>query len=288
MIKAFNAAMDYIEAHLSETIYDEQLAQVAGCSSYHFRRMFSSLADMPLSAYIRGRRLSRAAAELQHGDIRVIDLAVRYGYTSADSFSRAFQAFHGITPTEAREPSAPLKVLLPIKFQLTVQGGNEMDYRIIEKGAFKLVGIQKRITLQYEGANPEAAAMWQSLTPADIAELKGIANIDPIGLLSASFNFEDGRGDGSQLDQFLGVATDKPHAERWQVLEVVAGTWAVFTVRGAFPDAMQQTWARIFAEWLPSADYQLRDAPEILWNEGADTTKPDYHSEIWIPVERRG
>jgi AraC family transcriptional regulator len=285
MIKQFNHAMDYIEKHLADDIDFELVAQQAGCSEYHFRRLFSFLSGMPLSVYIRRRRLSESAVMLRHQNVRVIDLAVIYGYTSADAFSRAFQRFHGLTPTEARHASASVKVVSPIKFQLVVNGGNEMEYRLVEKDRFHIVGIQKQITLQYEGVNPEATAMWQSLTETDIRTLKSMATVEPIGLLSASVNFTEGRNEGTQLDQYIGVATDQPNPDgRWQVLDVPASPWVVFTVRGQFPETMQNTWARIFAEWFPSSEYELSEGPEILWNEGPDTRKPDYHSEIWLPV----
>lgn len=286
-LKQFTLAMRYIEANLTSDIDYEKVARLAGCSEYHFRRMFSFLSGMTLSEYIRQRRLSQAAVELRQSDLRVIDIAVKYGYTSADAFTRAFQALHGITPTEARMEGATLKVILPIVFQLTVQGGIEMDYRIVEKGPFHIIGLKKRITLIYEGVNPEAAAMWQSLTQEDILALKAMSDVEPHGLLSVSVNFTEGRAEGTQLDQFVGVATTQSHADRWAVLPVQASTWAVFTARGEFPKALQDTWARIYAEWFPISGYELNTGPEIVWTESKDRPLTDYHNEIWIPVVKK-
>lgn len=284
-LKQLNLAMDYIESHLDDDIDFERVAQLACCSEYHFRRMFSFLSGISLSEYIRHRRLSQAALELRQSEIKVIDLAVKYGYDSPDAFSRAFQSFHNLTPTEARTEGVALKAVPPMTFQLTIQGGNKMDYRIIEKPAFYIAGISKRVTLQYEGINPEIASMWQSLTPDMITTMKGMSNIEPQGLISASVNFEEGRGEGSQLDQYIGVAIDKMPDGDWAVLNVPASTWAVFTARGTFPDALQNVWGRIYAEWFPMSGYEISPGPEILWNESKDTTLPDYHSEIWIPVQ---
>ena len=135
-LKQMNLAMDYTEEHLSGEIDFKILSQTACCSEYHFRRMFSFLARMSLSEYIRQRRLSVAATELRGAKSKVIDIAMKYGYDSPDSFTRAFQAFHGVTPTEARQSNVVLKAFPPMTFQLTIKGGNEMDYNIIEKETF--------------------------------------------------------------------------------------------------------------------------------------------------------
>lgn len=286
-LKQLNLAMHYIESTLAGEIDFQKVAQLAGCSEYHFRRMFSFLSGISLSEYIRRRRLSQAAVELRHSSIKVIDLAVKYGYDSPDSFARAFQGLHGLTPTEARMEGVLLKAVPPMTFQLTIQGGNEMEYRIVDKEAFYIVGLKKRVSLIYEGVNPEIAEMWQSLTAEDIQTLKQMSNAEPAGLLSASLNFTEGRAEGSQLDHFIGVAAAKPAAEKWDVLAVPASTWAVFTARGKFPDALQNVWGRIYAEWFPMSGYEVSEGPEILWNESKDTSLPDYHSEIWIPVVKK-
>lgn len=286
-IQQFNQAMHYIDTHLAGTIDFQIVAQLACCSEYHFRRMFSFLAGMTVSEYIRRRRLSEAAVELRQSDIKVIDLALKYGYDAPDAFSRAFRKLHGVTPTEARRGDAALKAIPPVTFQLTVQGGHTMDYRLIDKPAFYFAGIKKRVTLIYEGVNPAIAAMWDTLTQDDLATLKGLSAVEPRGLLLASTNFSESRAEGSELDQWIGVATAQPEVDGWDVLPVPASTWGVFTVRGPFPETLQQTWARIFAEWFPASGYEISEGPEILWNEGKDTSLPNYHSEIWLPIKKR-
>jgi AraC family transcriptional regulator len=279
--------MRYIEANLAGDIDFQKVAQIACCSEYHFRRMFSFLSGMALNEYIRRRRLSEAAIELRHSRIKVIDLALKYGYDSPDSFSRAFRALHGIPPSQARMQGASLIAVPPMTFQLTVNGGHEMEYRIIEKDAFNIVGLKKRVTLVYNGVNPEIAAMWQSLTPDDITALKALCNVEPSGLVSASGNFAEGRAEGTQLDHFIGVATTDSDSGKWQSLAVAASTWAVFTARGKFPDALQNVWARIYAEWFATSGYEISEGPEMLWNESKDTAVPNFHSEIWIPVVKK-
>ena len=286
-LKQLNEAMAYIESNLAGEIDFRRVEQLAGCSEYHFRRMFSFLAGMSLSEYIRLRRLSQAAMDLRESPIRVIDVAVKYGYDSPDAFARAFQALHGIPPSEARADGVALKAVPPMSFQLSIQGGTKMDYRIVEKDAFYVVGITRRVTLVYEGVNPQIAAMWESLTPDDFNALKGLSDVEPKGLISASVNFEEGRAEGTQLDHYIGVASTQPHTDQWQSLAVPASMWGVFTARGPFPDALQKVWGQIYAEWFPMSEYQVSAGPEMLWNAGKDTTAPDFHSEIWIPIVRK-
>jgi len=284
----WNKAMQYIEDHLAEEIDHQAAARLAQCSAYHFSRMFSSLAGIPLSEYIRRRRLSAAAFELQASEARVIDVAVKYGYTSADAFARAFQALHGIPPSTAKSQGSPLKAYPRMTFQLTIQGGAAMQYRIVEKTPFRIVGLMKRVPIQFHGVNPEIAAMLQSLDEASIAQLKELSNREPAGIISASVNFSDRRmEEQGELDHYIGVATDRACPDRWAQLEIPASTWAVFEAVGPFPDTLQNVWGRIYSEWFPSANYELAEGPEILWNESPDVSSPTYRSEIWIPVAKK-
>lgn len=287
-LKQFNIAMQYIEAHLADEIDFDMVAQLACCSEYHFRRMFASLSGMGLSEYIRYRRLSQAAVDLSQTDARVIDIAVQYGYSSADAFTKAFQALHGVTPSEARLSGTSIKVIPPMTFQLTVRGGEPMEYRIVEKEAFHIVGVHKRVKLQYRGVNPEIAELYRSLTEADIELLDKLCDAEPRGLLNASVNFSDQRTEGSLLDQYIGVVTTQPQpTDKWAVLAVPASTWVVFTSRGKFPDALQDVWGRIYAEWLVTSGYELVDGPELLWTGTEDYEAADFHAEIWIPVVKK-
>lgn len=287
-LKNMNAAMQYIEDNLTHEIDFKEVAKIAYCSEYHFKRMFSFLAGISLSEYIRCRRLTLAAFELKNSGAKVIDVAIKYGYNSPDSFSRAFQNLHGITPSEARNSNHSLKAYSPMTFQLSIQGGHEMNYRIEEKEPFQIIGITKRVPIVFNGVNEEIASMWKSLNPEAIQTLKSLSNMEPTGIISASTNFSEGRmEEKGELDHYIGVATTKDCPEQFAQLEVAASTWAVFEAVGPFPDTLQNVWGRIYSEWFPSSNYELAEGPEILWNEQKDTSSPNFKSEIWIPVLKK-
>ena len=283
-----NKAMEYIEEHLTEDIDYREIAKIADCSEYHFKRMFSFLSGVGLSEYIRRRRLTLAALDLKDKSLRIIDVAVKYGYDSADSFSRAFHSMHGIFPSEARNSNIQLKAYPRMTFQLSIQGGCEMNYRIVEKGPFKIVGFKKRVPISFNGVNPEIAKMTELLTPEIIKKLKALSNVEPTGIISASTNFSEGRmEEKGELDHYIGVATSSDETAEFDVLKVEASTWAVFESIGPFPETLQNVWGRIYSEWFPSSGYEAAEGPEILWNESPDTGDPKYRSEIWIPVKKK-
>ncbi len=280
-----NKALGYIEENLTNDIDFKEVAKLALCSEYHFKRMFSFLAGITLAEYIRRRRLTLAAFELKNNNMKVIDVAIKYGYNSPDSFTRAFQNLHGLTPSEAKKNGYSLKAYPKMTFHLSIKGGNEMNYRIEEKEAFRIVGIKERVPIIFHGVNPKIAAMWESLTHETINKLKNLSNVKPLGMISASVNFSEGRmEEKGELDHYIGVATTKDCPDNLIQLEVPALTWAVFEAIGPFPDTLQDVWGRIYSEWFPSSNYEQVDGPEILWNEHKDVTSPTFKSEIWIPV----
>jgi AraC family transcriptional regulator len=289
-LEKLNAPLRYIEENLDGTIDYAEAARRANCSEYHFKRVFSFLAGVPLSEYIRRRRLTLAAEDLRDGQLRVLDVAVKYGYESADSFARAFSALHGVSPREVRRGNRTTQSFSPLTFALQIPGGRPMEYRIIEKTAFTIVGIRKRVNIQFHGVNPEIAAMWSSLDCPTIERLKAMNDTDPKGMISGSVNFSSQRmEEKGELDHYIGVATTSSpqgsDSEDFHRLPVLAGTWAVFPTEGPFPDTLQETWGRIFSEWLPSTHYELVPGPELLWIKEMDNDSSRCSSEIWIPVK---
>lgn len=286
MLKDMNEALRYIEDHLDGEIDFNKVAAIAGVSEFHFRKMFSYLSGMGLSSYIRSRRLSQAAIDLQR-EQRVLDVAVKYGYDSADGFSRAFREWSGMSPSEVKN-SDRFKAFPRLTFQLTIQGGMEMEYRIAEKDTFKLVGIKRRVPIVFEGTNPEIMKIAQSITAEQRRQLQQWRNTDVQTVVNASLNFDDGRlEEKGELDHLVGsITTLKDDFEDFDVVEVPAGSWAIFSLEGPFPQKLQDTWGKIFSDWLPSSNYELVDGPEISFN-GEMADLQEVYSEIWIPVKKR-
>ncbi|MFD5976953.1 AraC family transcriptional regulator [Streptomyces bacillaris] len=291
MLERLNEAMEYIESHLGERIEAAELARTAMTSEYHFRRMFSALAGVPLAEYIRRRRMTVAGAEvLGHPDRTLLEVAVRYGYDTGEGFARAFRAVHGIGPGEARRTGAVLRSQQRLTFRLVVEGSSAMNYRLVEKGEFRVVGRRARVPLIHEGSNPAIAEFIRSIGREERERIEALSDQEPAGLVGVSDQLDPSRAEGTELDYYHGVVTgpepsDEDSEEGLDSLPVPAGTWAVFTNDGEFPQALQYLWRDVFTQWFPSNPYASRPGPEILrvrlYEEGRRAA-----AELWIPVER--
>ncbi|MEU7928173.1 AraC family transcriptional regulator [Micromonospora sp. NPDC049107] len=285
MLERLNEAMAHIERHLDQQIEVTDLARIALTSEYHFRRLFSALAGMPLSEYVRRRRLTVAGAHVLAGERTLLDIAVRYGYGSAEAFARAFHAVHGVGPGEARRTGAALRSQPRMSFRLTVEGSGSMEYRIVTKDAFALVGRKARVPLVHEGMNPSIVAFVRSIDKETTARIEALSDQEPAGIVNVSDNLADTRAEGSELDYWHGAVTGATPPDDLDALPVAAGSWAVFTTSGAFPQAVQFLWRDVFTQWFPSNPYRSRPGPEISRvRVSADGSTAD--AELWIPVER--
>ncbi|WP_198134450.1 AraC family transcriptional regulator [Pontibacillus litoralis] len=288
MLKSMNEVLDYIESHMNDGIDYNELERITGTSVYHFRRMFSFLSGMSLGEYIRHRKLSNATFDLLHEGISVTDTAFKYGYESVDGFSRAFREWSGISPSEVKKKNM-LKAFPKLSFQLTIKGGISMDYRIEKKDPFKIVGVKKRVPIQFEGENQEIIKLAKIITPEQRKKLHSYANMEPNQVVNVSYNFDDDRmEEKGSLEHMIGfLTTRESDFADFDVVEVPTLTWAIFSAEGAFPKVMQETWGKIVSEWLPSSDYELVEAPEISFMEGL-SDRNNVHSEIWIAVKKKG
>lgn len=271
-------AIDYIESNLDGDIDYVKIAETALCSQYHFQRMFAFLIGLPLSEYIRRRRLTLAAFDLQNGNEKIIDIALKYGYNSPDSFSRAFIALHGVTPSKARGKGISLKAYPRITFSLSLKGVVEMNYRIEHKDSFAIVGIKQRFS-HVEGLGENIGRMWRE-TPAET-----IGHIARLG--EGLVGVYNGMYEDNTTDYYIATITEEACPKMMSKLEISALTWAIFDITGPMPTAMADIWGRIFSEWFPTSGYEHAVAPEMEWYSNGDMTSPDYKSEIWIPVIKK-
>lgn len=272
-------AIRYIEDNLTETLDIRDIAAQAYVSAFHFQRIFGVLCGMTVGEYIRSRRLSLAAQELSRGDIRVIDAALKYGYDSPDSFTRAFTKFHGVSPSAARERGAALKSFAPLRIKLTLEGGGMMDYRIVEKEQFTVVGASRRFNT--ETSYREIPVFWQEFYANGGEKICGKFGIclDP----------RDNSGSGSEFDYLIADPYDpgKDIPQGCVTRTIPAETWAVFPCRGALPEALQSVNTRIWNEWLPNCrDYKLAGNYNIEMYTPPCEDPAKTYSEIWIPVEK--
>ena len=272
--EGIGSAIRYIEDNLAGELDIADIAAQAYVSAFHFQRIFSVLCGMTVGEYIRARRLTLAAQELSRGDIRVIDAAVKYGYDSPDSFARAFTRFHGITPSAAKEKGAALKSYAPLKIRLTLEGGSMMDYRIVEKAQFTVMGVSRKFNS--ETSYQEIPKFWEEhFRNGGGEKVKGMFGV-----------CMDSRDNGSAMEfDYLIADVYDPCAEipGGCVTRVIpAGTWAIFPCS---VKTLQDVNTKIWSEWLPNCkDYKLAGNYNIeMYTEMCDDPAKQY-SEIWIPV----
>ncbi|MEU0582935.1 AraC family transcriptional regulator [Streptomyces sp. NPDC006132] len=284
MLERLNQAMEHIEHHLDQDLDVAELARIAATSEYHLRRMFSALAGMPLSEYVRRRRLTLAGAEVLAGRETLLEIAVRYGYGSGEAFARAFRAMHGIGPGEARRTGAALSSQSRMAFRLTVEGSSDMRYRVVDKADFTVLGPKTRVPLVHSGPNQAIVDFVRGIDPRTRERLEKLSDQEPHGIVAVCDDLDPSRAEGTELDYYHGVITSAAPPEGTTALAVPAGTWAVFTTCGPAPQAIQELWRDVFTEWFPSNPYRSRTGPEILRTRlSPDTAEAD--AELWLPVE---
>ena len=282
-------AIDYVEAHLTDDIDYEAAAREAASSVFHFQRMFSMLVGYTLGDYIRMRRLSLAADELHRTNGKIIDIALRYGYDTPESFSRAFARFHGITPTEARR-GGKIKSFSRLSVKLILDGGNLMDYRIEKRDALKVVCKKKQVNKpQGDTATADISAFWNACsTDGTMEKLCKYANFDNLhGILGICFSGEmadSGFPYGIGAEWNGTPVTDAG----FDLVEIPAYTYAVFQCRGKMPDAFRDTYKKICTEFFPQSNtYEYGSGIELEVYPSADVQNPNYTCEIWIAVNEK-
>lgn len=278
-VERLNEAISYIEEHLTDEIDYEKLGQIACCSAYHFQRMFTYMAGISLSEYIRRRKMSLAAVDLQGGDLKIIDAALKYGYNSPTAFNRAFHSVHGIAPSAVKNEGVSVKSFPLLKFKITVKGVEEMNYRIETKDAFRIVGISAPLHREIEDNFAVVPKLWEeAVVNGTIQELAAMMDTPPIGLLGVSVC-----NDEEAWKYFIAVSTSKD-TEKFEEYTVPASSWAIFPGSGT-NTSIQELEQRIVTEWLPTSGYEYANAPDIEVYLNADPQNAQY--EVWIPVTKK-
>ena len=294
-LTCIRTAIGYMDAHLTDDVALEDVARAVHLSPFFLQRGFSLMTGVGVGEYLRNRRLYEAALALQGTGEKVIDIALRYGYETPESFSKAFARFHGATPTQVREGAA-FRTFRPLTIQISIQGGSMMDYKITPMFPFKLIGFQREF--DYETAYAEIPKYWDEVCeryaqnvyagnpPANPWEQALVDNC--IGEYGVCV---DDLGGGRFRYLIAGKYTGGPVPEGMALYEFPQGEWAVFDCVGPIPEALQSLNTRIFREWLPgNPDYELSGNANVEWYDCLHGEKddPDYRSAIWVPVQRKG
>lgn len=279
-VDRLNEAVRYIEDNLTGEIEYEKLGQIACCSAYHFQRMFNYIAGVPLSEYIRRRKMSLAAVDIQGGEAKIIDVAAKYGYSSPTAFNRAFQSVHGVSPSAVRGEGVPIKLFPPITIKVTVKGVEEMNYRIETRKAFRIVGKSFPLSREIERNFAEVPQMWQgAVEDGTIEIIVSLMNGEPCGVLGVSVCT-----DGEEWRYYIAVSSAAEIDDALEEYVVPGCTWAVFPGSGT-GKSIQELEGRIVTEWLPTSGYEFTNGPDIEVYFEPNPENTAY--EVWIPVRKR-
>lgn len=281
-LKHLSEAIDYIENNLAGDISYGEAAKIACCSTYYFQRMFSYVAGIPLSDYIRRRRMTKAAFELQASKAKVMDIGSKYGYVSPTSFNRAFQKVHGAAPTDARKSGTILNSYPPISFSIKVTGGESMRYRIETKKPIRIVGTRVELEEEQEQNFQIVPEFWDKTLKSNlVSEISKLANQTPHGILGVTV-YEN----PDEIYYYIASSTDKTVPENLVEYEIPAATWVIFECDGPFKDSIQTIFKRFLTEWLPFSGYEYAQLPDIEVYPVSGEKSKSGHSEVWIAVRR--
>jgi AraC family transcriptional regulator len=291
-LTCIRTAIDYMEKHLEDNITAQNVAEQVFMSSFFFQKGFSLMTGYGLAEYIRNRRLYKAALDLQNTDDKIIDIAFRYCYETPESFTKAFSRFHGVSPTQVRD-GAPVKPFLPLTIEISIHGGNQMDYKINTMTGFKVIGFVKVFDSETayteipkfwaEVGEKYAGRVWNGSSPENAYE-KAVAdnNIGEYGVCIDDIG-------GSKFRYLVaGKYTGGDVPEGMCVYELPPSDWAVFDCCGPDPETLQTVNTKIFKEWLPgNPDYEFPGKVNVEWYGDGNPRASDYHSAIWIPVRKK-
>lgn len=274
-VDGVQSAINYIEENLTEDLSIKDIAACSFVSAFHFQRIFNVLCGITVGEYIRNRRLTLAAQELSKENDKVINIAMKYGYESPDSFARAFARFHGVSPSAAMKKGARLRAYAPLHIKISLEGGTMLEYKISEKSAFTVMGKSKKFNTKT--SYDEIPRFWEEhMNSGDGQIVCGMYGI------CMDLNGED--------FEYLIADSYIPWNEipdGYHTKVIPAGTWAIFACRGALPKSLQNVNTKIWSEWVPNCkEYKLGGNYNIELYTPPSESPEDTYSEIWIPIEK--
>lgn len=283
------ASIDYFEENLHGEIDFNEAAKKAFCSVFHFNRMFTILTDVTAVEYVRRRRLTLAAQELMCENTKIIDIALKYGYESPDAFTRAFQKIHGVSPSTARELGVQLVAYPRITFQLILKGGIDMDYKIVEKDSFTVVGKSRKFLDSNDGTE-NVPKFWGECKRSGLyGSLVNELCKGKTGAITEGESLGICVGETEGFTYVIGVEKPEGNVPKdLDMLTIPAATWAIFECIGAMPNSIQSLWKKIYEEWFPSTGYEQEySIPDFEVYLPGDMDSDHYRSQIWIPIIKK-
>jgi len=304
LLERMNTAIEYVENHITEELDLPKLAQLTCCSTYNFQRMFSMITGITITEYVRRRRLTLAGLELQQGDVKVLDVALKYGYDSPVSFGRAFSALHGIKPSEAKKSNISLKAFPKMAFQITIQGVSEMNYRIVKTEPFKVFGLEEIVSTVGEDYFQHGGEIWGNIWNANFANGKYAQLITDAGDSNLPFHdtmFTQEMSGVHALMNYKKIndttygymqcsfVTPDSKTDGYSVVEIPEMTWAVFPTGvqswEEIGSVIDDIFRRFYSEWLPTSIYEKADGPEFEMH--MPFTLEEGNIELWMPVRKK-
>ena len=284
-MERMNAAINYLEEHITEELDFSEVAKAACCSTYHFQRMFASMTDMTLPQYIRRRRMSLAVTDLKSDGVKIIDVALKYGYNSPTAFNRAFQEVHGIAPSFVKLDGVFVKSYPPISFHISVKGAEALDYRIEKKAAFRTVGISTLVSNDIEANWDISNQLWQAAEKnGTLSKLSAMMDTQPAGLFEFFISDNPGSLEDTNLRYYIAVSSTKETGGKWEEYIMPSFTWAIFPADDKHPETGMDLWRRIISEWFPASGYEFDSGPgiDLTINDNSQKTK----FEVWVPIKK--
>lgn len=276
-----NTSIAYVEENLTGKIELERAAQLAQCSSYHYQRMFSYIADVTLGEYIRRRKMSLAGVDLQRGE-KVVDVAGKYGYDSPTSFNRVFKSIHGMTPKEAKQSGTKLTSYPMLTFKLTVKGVQAMEYQLIDKDAFQVTGFGLKLAQDMEAAQKRIPEFWNEVSSSgQLEQLIPHMDQNNPGVMGISLMTSEVQ---DAWEYVIGVASNDT-TEEFAQYEIPAAKWAVFSGTGPMPGAIQELQQQVFTEWLPTSGFEYAELPDIELYLNMEPENAQF--QVWLPVRAK-
>ncbi len=281
-LKKLGAAIDYIEENLDKEISYDEAARIACCSTYYFQRIFSYVAGVSLSEYIRRRKMTQAAFDLQRTQNKIIDVAYKYGYSSPTSFNRAFKSVHGIAPIAAKNMGCTLCAYPSIQFSIKVSGGSAMSYHIERKETVRILGIRTPLVEDAEENMRNVPVFWKQALQEDyISKISTLSNGNPEGILGVSVynNPED-------IYYYIATASDKPTPQDMVEYTIPEAMWVIFENDGIFKEDVQSVFRRFLTEFLPFSGYEYAGLPDVEVYPFSKGQPLRGHSEVWIAIKK--